>query len=282
MIDNSKWLGDSIKFFGDSGPPSSQESTEQTIGALTSRLPQLMEALNKEILPNSKANLEAQQATSSDYDKLITELYAKYAPDLARTGAKIDDISRSAGATTSANILANQGKDIGAATTSIDRAANPEYYATREAASKKLGELLGSINLNDANPEAERLVGQENARTGQSGNVNATNTTANALAFGNEKAKRTATLSSAINSATQFLQPSNNTAAVNAATGAAGTPAANTGVSTFAGANKIGDTASSTANGLLSQVAGFQNNAAQINSQRRDVLDRVNGTLSSL
>lgn len=281
QLKRNQWIEESTRYYNDPPAPSAQESTDQTLGALIQRFPDLMKAYNAQVYPTAQAQLDSETKISPQYEQLMTDLYKQFAPQLAATGNQIDAASRTATANEDVNLLKNQGKELATGYNEIDRQLNPEYYATREKTANKLAELLGSVNLDDANPEAERLVNQENVRTGQLGNTSSTNTVANALAFGNEKAKRTATLSSAINAATSFLTPSQNTQ-FNPLTAVTGKPASNTGLSNFGGVTQSGQEAYSAGSGLLNTIAGFQNNAANINANRRDVLDRVNGTLSSL
>ena len=277
----SKWFMEMTMFHEDSPAPTAQESTASTIQALASNLPALMQAYSKEVGPTAQAQYNSQAQTSPEYAQLMSQLYKQYAPDLAKTGSEIDNSTRLASAKTDADILKGSGADLARTYSGIDRELNPEYYKTRELESSKLGELLGSINLNDSNPEAERLINQENARSGNTGNTSATNTVSNALDFGNAKLARTQTLSNAIGQATNFLQPSSN-AQFNPATTILNRPTSNTGTSQFTGITPQSNTAYSAGEGLLNNVAGFQNTAANINANRRDVVDRMNEVTSSL
>src|SRR5439155_20956096 len=118
---------------------------------------------------------------------------------------------------------------------SLNKQTNPEFYKTREQASDKLGELLSSINLGNANPEAERLVGQEAARTGNLATPSATSTVSNALSFGNELQKRRNALGQALGTASGFLPASQSQFGQNVALNSIGRPASGTGSNLFAG-----------------------------------------------
>lgn len=278
----NSWFEESIKFYGDSPAPTAGESSDATLSALTSHLPALMQAYNKEVGGTEQAKYDASAKVSPQYTSLLTELYKQFAPQLAKAGSDIDTSTRTATAKTDADILKGSGADIAKTYTGIDQTANPEYYATRAAESKKLGELLGSFNLDSPNVEAERNISQENARTGNINTPSATNTVSNALQFGNEKLKRQAALGSAIGTATAFLQPANNPGAANAATTTLSKTPSQSGVNQFAGVTPTSNTAYSAGEGLLNTVAGFQNNAMNINANNRDVLDRVNQTIGAV
>jgi len=282
-LKRNNWFEESTKFYNSDPPaPTAQESTASTLSALQQNLPGLMQAYNAQVLPTSEAQLAASQATSPAYTQLLTNLYQQFAPQLAATGSQVDAQTRNATANTDASILSNQGSQISSTTDAIDRANNPEYYATRAATSNQLGNLLGSFNLGSPNVEAERNINQENFRTGNAGTPSATNTVNNALQFGSEQNKRQAALSSAIGTATNFLGASNNPVATNAATSTLSKPVSQSGTSQFNGITPASTQAYSSGQGLLSSIAGFQNQASQINANNRDTLDRVNQTMGAV
>lgn len=260
---------------GDPAAPSAPESTRETLEAMRQNLPALMQLYRSEIQPTEEAKLGASQKVSGAYQQLMADIYKNIAPQLAETGRSVDSGNRLAAAQTDAQILEGPGRALAKTYKSIDQELNPEYYKTRENAANKLASLLDANDLNRPNIEAERLVNQENVRSGNQGAGSQTNTVANALQFGNEGLKRQGALSNAINTATSFLQPASN-AQFNPATTILNRPTSNTGVSQFGGVQQAGNEAFSSGGGLLNSVAGFQNNAMQINANRRDVIDRIN------
>lgn len=265
----------------DNKAPSAQESTSDVLGAFTQYLPGLMQAYRSEVLPTEQANLDASKSISPQYQQLMSDLFKQFGPQLAETGSNIDTQTRKASAATDADILNTSGRDLAKTYKEIDTELNPEYYKTRADAGGKLAELLGSINLDDASPEAERLVNQENIRSGNISTPSATNTVGNALSFGKEKSDRRSQLGNAINVASSFLTPSSN-AQFNPATAALNRPTSNTGISQFGGVTKAGDQAYTAGSGFLNNISGFQDNATQVNANRRDILDRLNETTGSL
>lgn len=266
---------------GDPPAPNASESTGDVLSAFLNYFPALMQSYRSETLPTEQSNLAAAQATSGPYQELLTGLAEKFYPRLNKLGQTTDASNRLATANTDVNILSGPGKDLAREYKNIDQELNPEYYNSRSLASKKLAELLGSVDLNNANPEAERLVNQDNIRTGNLGNTSATNTVGNALSFGNEKLKRQAVLSDAIGQATNFASAANNTQ-FNPATASLGKPTSNTGLSQFGGVTKPGDQSFTSGQGFLNNISGFQENAMNINANRRDVLDKLNETTTAI
>jgi len=152
----------------------------------------------------------------------------------------------------------NQSNRLANTYKASDKILNPQFGALRNQSGNKLGQLLGSINLNNANPEAERLVSQEAARTGNLGvPENATNTVANALSFGKEMEGRRQSLANALGTATGFL------------------PATRTNFNPLQLSANMGQD-------LLGASSAAQLQQGQLNSQRRDVIDRGNETISAV
>jgi hypothetical protein len=259
---------------GDNSAPTANESTHDSMQALTRNLPAYMGAMNAQVMPQAQTQLQASQMLTPAYAKLLADVYAGYAPQMAQTGTQVENINRLGAAKTDLDILKGVGGELTKEATALDRELNPEFYKTRETASNKLAELLGSINLNDASPEAERLVNMENVRTGNLGNNSATNTVSNALSFGGEMRNRQNMLGQAINAATNFLQPAQGN--FNPVATALNRNSTNTGESRFGGVEKPSDQAYNQGAGLMNNISSFQNNAMGINANRRDTLDRLN------
>lgn len=263
--------------------PSVSESASDMLSALHDYYPGLAGVYRQELLPTAQAELATSQAVSPQYQQLISDLYKQFGPGLATTGAQVDDISRKAAAKTDVDILKSSGGDLARTYSDIDKSINPEYYATRTKTANALEDLLGSINLSDPNPEAERLISQENARSGNLAQPSATTTVANALSFGSEADKRRNSLEQAINSATAFLGNSSTAANFNPATTILNRPTSNTGQSNFAGANTTaGSSANQASQNFTSGLTQLQSNYANNQANKRDAVDRINEGFSSL
>lgn len=256
---------------------SSTTSTREIMDALQKQFPQYMSLLNSQVLPQALTELGAARAVSPEYQQLMTDLYGKYAPQLGKIGSDVERQQRLAGAETDVDILKGPGTELAIRNKEVDKLINPEQYKVREQAGSKLGELLSSINLNDPNIEAERLVSQEAARSGNLATPSATSTTANALSFGKEQQKRRDALGNAIGTATGFLS---GTATPNVALASTGKSASGTGLSQFGGVTKPGDTAYSQGSGFLGNTTGLRTQQLDIEANRRDVFDRINEGIS--
>lgn len=254
--------------------PATTKSMQSIQKALDSFIPAYTEVTNKEILPTEQAKLAAAQEVSPAYAQLMNELYAKYAPELARTGAAVESAARMGSAQTDADILARYGVPLATSYRVADNALNPEVAAVRAANADKLGQLLGSINLNAPNIEAERLVGQEAARTGNLATPSATSTVANALSFGNELQKRRDALGAAIGQATQF--GATNRTTFNPVENAVTRGASTAGTSQFTGITNPGTEAFDMANASLGSATGMRQQQNQINSERAAPIDWAN------
>jgi hypothetical protein len=263
--------------------PSTSESASDMFSAMYDYYPGLAKIYRDQLVPTALAEQQASQAVSPAYQQLMTDLYRQYGPANAAIGQGIDASNRLASANTDVNILKGPGTELAKTYQDIEKQLNPEYYATRAATSGKIDELLNSINLGNANPEAERLISQENARSGNLGTPSASNTVANALSFGDAANSRRAALSTAINAATNFLQPSSSASAFNPATTALNRPTSNTGASQFAGVQQgAGAAGQQAAQGFTDQLSQIQQGYNSNMANRRDVVDRINEGFSSL
>src|SRR6266550_214249 len=265
---------------GDPAAKSGTGLSSDVINTVMQNLPQYMNLVNSQLKPQAESELAASQATSPGYQKLLTKLYEQYAPRLAEAGSKAEAVSRKGTAATDVELLQGAGGQAARESQVLDKTLNPEYYKTRAAEASKLGDLLGSINLNNANPEAERLISQENARSGNASVPSATGTVSNALSFGNELQKRRDALGSAINIASNFLQPSSGS--FNSTNIALGKGPTGTGLSEFGGINRTQNQAIGVGNSLTGTTAGLVGQQQDINAQRRDLLDRLNETTTGI
>jgi hypothetical protein len=267
----------------DPAPINTHDSTKDTLEAITQYYPQLAAAYNAQVKPQAETQLGVAQEISPQYQKLLSDLYAQYGPQVAKIGSNIDTQNRTDAANADVNLLQNQGKQLAQAYREADQIANPETSAVRTQSASALGQLLNSVNLDNADPEAERLVNQENIRTGATSSPeNATQTVSNALQFGQQRQGRINTLSNAISQATAFLQPSSSSSTFNPATAATGKSASTTGQSQFAGVTNPSDQAYQNGNNFMNSVSGFQSNVQNIAANRRDVVDRINEGFSAL
>jgi hypothetical protein len=231
------------------GDPPAQtpgESTAVTMQALQQHLPELIQTTSNQSIPLNRRFEESRLQTS----QALSPAYAQLATDL----------------------LAGPGADLVLSAKEIDKLLNPQFYNVRNLQANKFREMLNSVNLDAPDIEAERLINSENFR---SGNTTPSSTTAlaNAINFGEQRMKRQGMLNSMLANATNFL-PASQTKFDPFGRQSAIAPT-NVGQAGFDAANQM-------SSNLLGTTAGFTTQANQINSQRRDSLDRVNETMSSL
>ena len=183
---------------GDGAAPSVTGSMNRMTTAVEKFLPMWSDLVRGQILPTESAIAEAAMQYSPQYNQLQSDLASQYLDDLYRSQAE-------ASVGTDADMLRNYGAQMASAARAAEQAYDPAYDRVRGQSIDKLGELMGSIDLNNASPEAERMISQENQRSGTANQPSATNTVANALSFGKEMDNRRNQLSQAISVATQFL-----------------------------------------------------------------------------
>lgn len=255
--------------------PTAGESASDIFSAMYNYYPGLAQVYRDQLLPTAQAELKTSQAVSPAFQQLMTDLYRDQGPQLAQIGQGIDRSNRLAAAQTDADIIAGPGATTARSYQALDRELNPEFYATRAAGAGKLSELLGSINLSDPNPEAERLISQEAARSGNMASPSQTNTVANAISFGEAANNRRTNLTAAINAATNFLQPSSTASNFNPATTALNRPTSNTGSSQFAGVNNTaGQGSQSAALGFTNQLGDLQRLDVENRTSIKDQIDQ--------
>lgn len=232
-----------------------------------SSLPKLLAAINAAIPASELAKLGAAQQVVPAYTQLANETNRS---------------STLAGERTATDALNTTGREKASIATEIDKSINPEFYQAKPQILNSLIGQLSNLDLSKPNVEAERLVNAENVRSGTAGNNSGTTGVSNALQFENEKLKRSAALTGALNNANAFMTGSRASfdpfgrSTVSDANNTSNTPNIQ---STF---QSIGDDTLGIGQGLLSGLFNYKNTESGINAQRRDTLDRTNETMSSL
>lgn len=274
-------------------PSSTYTKMANQIQAITDLLPAYNKAVSGQIIPNAQASLAAQQATSPALAQLMTELYGTYGPQLNDIGNQINRTNAVYQTGTDAAALAEAQKSLIPNALATAKQYDPEYFATREAASKRLQDLLQSINLSSGlSPTEQREISQglatEGARRGTGNAPSNLDTISNAMQYGQAGFNRLQTnrsaLSSAISNATAAL-PSfkSGTDVFQVATGRSSTP--NPGNAQFTGVNNVNNAAQQSlglAGGLGSNYNTTLNNQMQINASKKDWADYLNQVTSSI
>lgn len=263
------------------------------IQAIVDLLPYYQQAVSGQVVPAALANLAAQQATSPQLAQLMTELYGTYGPQLNKIGS---DIARQ-------NALAQVGTDTAALeqarTTLLPQALaaakqyDPEFFATRELTSNRLGELLRSIDLTSGlsdveKREVEQALAIEGNRRGTANAPSNLDTVSNAMQYGQAGFNRLQTnrsaLSTAIANATAALPTFKSGVDVfQVATGRSSTP--NTGNQQFTGVTNpegAAGRANTLASGLLGNIGQLDMTQMNINANKKDWADYLNQVTSSI
>ena len=253
---------------GDPKLPSQIQTAKINTRAFNDALPKLMSGINSTILPSELARINAAEAVTPRYTALSNE-----ANNSVRANSDAMDLA----------LLDTYGRDKAAVATEIDKGINPEFYQAKEGVLSSLLSQLSNLRLDQPNVEAERLVNAENVRSGNN-NVPARGVTAvgNALQFEGEKLKRSNALSAALNTTNDFLRSSRATFDPFGKSTVTDQTSNGSGVPAATSFDKIGTTSAGFGESLLGNIFNSSINADTQNANRRDSLDRVNETMSSL
>lgn len=276
---------------GDPQAPTSNETTSAMLQAYTEYFPDLLKINAENILPTELAKLEASRKTLPEYNALQQAAYDAYGPLMADTANRIADTQAKAQAQTDLDILRGAGRDVVLAGTEAQRLADPEYYETRGRVSGGLGRLFDSIDLTGAPSSGEveqmnRALAQENTRRGTRNAPSMSEALGNALTFGTAQRQREneakGQLGAAIGLGTGFLPASQSGVdAFKVATGKTSMP--NAGDSKFQGVNQqIGSETFGAGNNFFNNLSSIKQTEMDVNSRRRDSLDRFNETFGSV
>ena len=153
----------------------------------------------------------------------------------------------------------------------------------QQQASDQLSNLLGSINVNGLSgserAEISRSLARDNAMRGTE-NPTALSTIGNAMTFGSQLQKKRDSLGQALTQAPQVAPTlSSGINAFQTTTGRSNS--ANTGIPQFSGTQQTGSSTQNQTSGILNNIAGFQNNAMNINANRRSGGDVAQGWLGT-
>ncbi len=271
--------------------PGVNETTASQLQAYIQNLPQLLNVTAAQTGPVGQQVQNAANQLAPQQQQLQSQLFGQYAPELYNIGNQLNQQQTQAGVNQASNILQNGGGALAQQVQNLDQQLNPQYYQTRQAEGNQLSNLLGSINLGGLTSNESRQVQQSNAQQdAQRGILNSpsqTATVSNAMNYGSALQQKQANLAGAIQSATNFLQPSQSgISAFNIGTGAA-TTQANPGATQFLGTQNATSSTTGANNQLAGQLLGgintSANNAAQITgeAQRGGSATSILGALPS-
>lgn len=276
---NRSWLVNCTRHFG--GDPAAQptgESTAQMMQAWIQNFPQFLDVSLKGLQPAAQAQLGANQSTSLPQAQLQADIFKQIGPQVNQTGNDINRMNALAQNETDKTVLQNSSPLI---QTAYDQSQifDKPYYDTRDAMAKQYQSLLGGMDPNALSgaerAQTERGLAQQGVARGTStspSNIEAMNA---ASQFGDKLTAKRSALTSALQTANQFLEPAKSGVdTFKVATGKASTP--NQGAAQIPTANtSAGSSALDLSNSLMGQVGGLQQQTNSINANRRDTMDRA-------
>lgn len=272
-------------------PSGQTQKMADQVQAIVNLLPAYSQAVSGQIIPQALAQLAAEQAVSPGRNQLMLDLYRQFGPQLNQVGSDIARQNQLAQAETDLAVLQGPGQETVRSALETARIYDPEYFATRELSSNRIGDLLRSINLDSGltpteRMEIERSQAQEGARRGTYNAPSNLDTVSNAMQFGEAGNKRLqqnrSNLSSAISLATASL-PSfkSGVDTFQIATGKSSVP--NAGAGQFGGINQTGpNNALGLAQGLLTNSTALNTTQMQIDANKKDWADYLSQVTSSI
>lgn len=268
-------------FCQDKKAPSTSNSARDLVASLENYLPRLNELYSQQILPMEQAQHDASAQMAPQQYQLLTDMLSQFGPQLAEAGSQMDGAVRRSTSQTDLDLLRGSGGQLVREADQLGRQINPEFYNTRANASERANQLLGAVNLDNPNIEAERFINQENVRSGNSSALGGINTVSNALKFGQSERDRMGALSNAINTATNFLTGSHSPGQMGPAN-VLGQAGDNAGTAHFSGISSPTNMGVSMGQDFLGNLTGLRGQEMGINANRRDWIDRVNEGFSAI
>jgi hypothetical protein len=247
--------------------------------AFIRQFPRMVGTILPQLTPIQQGLLGAAQATEPGFNELQTSLYEQSAPRLAAAGAQAEGIGREQSAAADARILQGSGRDSVSSALSLDRLANPEFYAMREQIASQLPQLMSGQLTGGESEAITRSLNQDNQRSGTLNTPNQLATVGNAMRFGDASRNREL---QGLGAATGFMQASRT--GFDPVQTALGRPGGQFGQGQFLGVQRPGgEQAFGTAQGLNNNTYGLANTWQGLRATTsRDSLDRVNETMGSV
>lgn len=271
---------------GDPAAPSVQETTGEQMQALINHLPTMTRVVGENILPFEQARVSAAQTIAPQEAALQTAIYRQYGPILNQIGNQIAAQNQLAAVSSDSAALnaANQSGLISNAL-ALQRQANPEYYAGRTAIGNANTNFVNNLGDGSLTPtqteEAIRAINRSSVAGGLANSGSPTAALKSAMNFGDRMQQNRSLVSQALS----------NAASVNSALKdsfdpflvATGRTSQNTGDQRLSGPNtNLGQTTANTANNMFADFGQTARQRNEINSKRRDSLDRTLQTIQGV
>jgi hypothetical protein len=268
--------------------PTTQESMDQILRAYSSNMPAMIDAQIRGAQQYEPAMLALRQQVSPGQNQLDLDLLQRFGQQFADTNQRIAGNTAMNRASDDLRLIQGPGRDLARSALAMQREADPEAYRARALAAGQLDRLDASLIDPDADmsgserAEIDRSLARDNFSKGLGAVPTATSTVSNALKFGQAGEARRTARQSAIGEAAKIssgaVQPLSSgidtfqlTTGRSSALGPAGS-----------GSREVGADTNAMGSGLLNNATNIRQQENQINSQRRDALDRVSQVMSSI
>jgi hypothetical protein len=268
--------------------PTTQESMDQILRAYSSNLPEMVRAQVAGAQQYEPAMLALRQQVSPGQNQLDLDLLNQFGQQFADTNQRIAGNTALNRAGDDLRLINGPGRDLARSALAMQREADPEAYRARGIAVDQLDRLNKSLVDPDADmsgserAEIDRSLARDNFSKGLGAVPTATSTVSNALKFGqageNRRTARQSAIADAAKISSGAVQPLSSgidtfqlTTGRSSALGPAGS-----------GSREVGADTNAMGSGLLNNATNIRQQENQINSQRRDALDRVSQVMSSL
>lgn len=273
---------------GDPAAPATQESMDSVLRAMTTNLPSLIAAQADAARNYEPQMMALRREISPQQNQLDLDLLNQFGGQFAAANQRIQGQNALDQARNDLAVVQGPGRDLVREAMVTQRAADPEAYRARELAVDQLGRLNSSLVNPDAGlsgaerTEIDRSLARDNFAKGLGAVPTATSTVSNALAFGQAGEARRNQRQSAIANAAQI-----SAGAVQPLSSRVDTFQLTTGRPAFqgqqgSGSREVGSDTNAMGTNLLNNASNMRMQENQINSQRRDALDRVSQVMSSL
>lgn len=272
---------------GDAPAPTTQESTRDMLASLVAYMPDLTKAYTTALPALEQSSIDTKKQVSPQEAQLSLDLYKQFAPQANELGQQIYKSNQMAQAGTDAEIMAGPGKLLGANALEAAKVVDPEYYKTRAATADSYTKLLGSLDptrLSEGElAAAERGANRMNFGAGLMGSTSRQAGLRNALMFDDRLTAKKGMLTQALGNAPGVAQSTKSGMdPYMMATGKTSYPQLGANALTGTTPSNFGQSAGALTGGLLGEIGQSSRNNANIESQRRDSLDRFNETFSSV
>jgi hypothetical protein len=191
---------------GGSYSPAPPESTQSILNAYSQNLPSLLQEYASGIPTVAQGNTTATQQSTPALNALNLQQLQQFALPEAQVGQQVAQSNALAGANTNLAQLQGPGGQAAQAAENVALQTDPAYAAAVQGATSG----VNAINLNGLSPgeanAVERANNQQLSSTGNLGNVNPTNTIANALNFGGAFNSKIPLLNNATSTANSVAQ----------------------------------------------------------------------------